>query len=143
LKQSFTARMPLMATTNTFGSRRRRKSSPQQCYLHRLYTIRIENYALNNAVKCYSASLLLTYSLNCYCRCAAFPMFVVSARVYDPPRLANSPQISQHRSAASLCHLQRIFQGAIETGRPHQACPHTEGSIADSYILWLSWKRGR
>ena len=36
--QRFTARMPLLMATNTFGLGRTRWSSPQQCYLHCLHT---------------------------------------------------------------------------------------------------------
>jgi len=39
LVRSFAARMPLLAATSAFGLGRRRWSSPQQCYLHRLRTL--------------------------------------------------------------------------------------------------------
>jgi len=35
--QSFTARMPLLTATSTFGLERRRWSSPQQCFTARCY----------------------------------------------------------------------------------------------------------
>jgi len=37
--QSFMARMPLLTATSAFELERRRRSSPQQCYLHCLHTI--------------------------------------------------------------------------------------------------------
>ena len=39
LVQSFTARMPLLMATSTFGLGRRCWSSAQQCYLHYLHTL--------------------------------------------------------------------------------------------------------
>ena len=42
--QSFTVSMPLLTTTNAFGSGRRRLSS-QQCYLHCLHTSYNHSYA--------------------------------------------------------------------------------------------------
>ena len=39
LVQSFTARMPLLTAISVFGLWKRCWSSPQQCYLHCLYTL--------------------------------------------------------------------------------------------------------
>ena len=47
--KSFTARMPLLMATNTFGLGRRRWSSPQQCYRHYLCAFMHTNEENKNA----------------------------------------------------------------------------------------------
>ena len=49
LVQSFTASMPLLTATSTFGLGRRRWSSPQQCYLYCLRTCRKEAISKDTA----------------------------------------------------------------------------------------------
>jgi len=43
MEQSFTADMPLLATSSALGLGRRCYSSPQQCYVHRLCSIKDTN----------------------------------------------------------------------------------------------------
>ena len=50
--QSFTAHMPLLTATSTFGLGRRRWSSPQQCYLHCLRTIPATDNVMSHVTWC-------------------------------------------------------------------------------------------
>ena len=95
--QRFTALMPFLMATSTFGSGRRRWSSPQQCYLHCLRTLFNHIYTAQKKIHFYiTHQTVMTDMNNLHSKYAAYTI-----NVY---KKSDMTQLSAHYVEAHFAH---------------------------------------